>query len=77
MKTIIHRLRRLEKADAPDKWEQINRAIPERIREASFDGCGTISDRIIRARTLPMEREGRIRRKEDDEEPGTVLTKSL
>ena len=33
MKTIIHRLRRLEKADAPDKWEQINRAIPERIRE--------------------------------------------
>jgi hypothetical protein len=34
MKAIIHRLRRLENAAAPDKWEQINRAIAERIREA-------------------------------------------
>jgi len=34
MRAIIQRLRRLEKAAAPDKWELINHAIAERIMEA-------------------------------------------
>jgi hypothetical protein len=34
MRAIIQRLRRLEKAAAPGKWELINHAIAERIMEA-------------------------------------------
>jgi hypothetical protein len=34
MRAIINRLRRLEKAAAPDKWGQISQAIAERIRDA-------------------------------------------
>jgi hypothetical protein len=34
MRAIMQRLRGLEKAAAPNKWEQINQAIAERIMEA-------------------------------------------
>ncbi len=76
MKAIINRLHRLEKANAPaDRDRALLGAILEARRRrlgrdyveptplppGSFDGCRTMAERIVRARALLMEREGRLK----------------
>ena len=73
VRAIIHRIRRLETAHAPD--EQASAAVQAILASrrkrlgadyqeieyppGSFDGCRTVADRMQRARQLRLEREKR------------------
>ena len=73
VRAIIHRIRRLETAHAPDEQESaaVQAILATRRKRlgadykeieyppGSFDGCHTMADRIRRVRQLRLEREKR------------------